>query len=276
MFAKTLFAKPSLMAAGIAVGLATLVPSAAEAHRRWLLPSMTTYSGESAIASVDAAASNELFLFEHRPMRLDELVITGPDGQPVKPEIIGTGELRSVFDVPLTKQGTYRIAVAGSGMMGTYEINGERRRFRGGANQLPEGATNVRMSENSSRTETFVTLGAPNDTALKPTGSGLEMIPVTHPNDLIAGEPAQMRFLLDGQPAANLEVEFVEGGTRYRDNPGIQTLTTDADGMLTLTASEAGMYYLETSQGGGRPDEGESDGPSRRASYTAVLEFMPL
>ncbi|AKH42244.1 hypothetical protein FHS61_000013 [Altererythrobacter atlanticus] len=267
-----MFAKPSLIAAGLAVGLATLVPGKAEAHRRWLLPTMTTYSGESATVSVDAAASNELFLFEHRPLGLEELVITGPDGQPVDAKVLGTGDLRSAFDVPMMQQGTYRIAIASNGIGGMYELDGKRFRIRGGADEVPEGATNVRLSENAQRVETFVTLGAPTDTALQPTNNGLEMVPVTHPNDLVTSEAAQMRFLMDGQPAANMELEFVKGDTRWRDDAGIQMLTTDADGMVTLSVDEPGMYYIEAAQAGGK----NADGIDRRASYTAVLEFMPL
>lgn len=268
-----MFAKPTLFVSTLAIGFATLVPGKAEAHRRWLLPSMTVLSGESETVTVDAAASNELFVFEHRAMPLDNLKIVGPDGQPVQPEVIGSGKYRSAFDVPLAKQGTYRIAVAMNGASGSYVLNGETHRFRGNADQVPAGASDVRVVNNASRTETFVTLGAPSETALQPTGEGLEMIPVTHPNDLYAGEAAQMRFLLDGQPAAGLEIEFVAGGTRFRDDDGIQTLTTDSEGVATLTAAEPGLYYLETASGGG--EEGQGSGAERRASYTAVLEFLP-
>ncbi|MDG6077700.1 DUF4198 domain-containing protein [Erythrobacter litoralis] len=272
-----MFAKPSLFAASLALGFSAFLPTAAEAHRRWLLPSSTVMAGEEETITVDAAASNGLFIFEHRPLGLDDLVVTGPDGQVVEPDVIGTGSYRSVFDLKLERQGTYRIAIASNGMIGSYELDGERRRWRGSredmASGIPAGAINVSVSENVARTETFVTLGAPNETALAPTNVGLEMIPVTHPNDLIAGETAQMRFLMDGAPAAGIEIEFVAGGTRYRDEPGIQTLTTDADGMITLDAGEPGLYYLEASAGRGEYEDGP---PNRRLSYTAVLEFMPL
>ncbi len=264
-----MFAKPSLIAAGIAVGLVTLMPGKAEAHRRWLLPSSTVLSGESETVTVGAAASNELFVFDPRPMPLDDLQITGPEGQQVDAEIIGSGAYRSVFDLSLPQQGTYRLALASNGMMGFYELNGERHRWRGTREQLseiPSEATNVSVSENAYRTETFVTLGAPTETALQPTGVGLEMIPVSHPNDLYVGETAQMRFVLDGEPVAGLEVEFIKGDTRYRDNAGIQTLTTDAEGLVTLSVDAPGMYYLEAAGGN----------EERRASYTAVLEFLSL
>lgn len=267
-----MFAKTSLYAIGLALGLTTLVPDEANAHRRWLLPSSTVLAGDSETITVDAAASNELFVFDHRPLPLDSLVVTGPDGETVTPEIIGSGSYRSAFDLPLAAQGTYRLALVSEGMMGFYELDGERHRFRGDASEVPEGATDVRVSHTHSRTETFVTLGAPSKAALQPVSSGLEMLPVSHPNDIVAGEPATVRFLIDGQPAAGLEVEFVEGGTRYRDSAGIQNLVTDAQGQLTLEAANPGMYYLEASSS----RDGVNGEPDRRSSYTAVLEFLPL
>ena len=265
-----------LCAALPAVAMLAAIP--ADAHRRWLLPSATVLSGDAETVTVDAAASNGLFIFEHRPLGLDDLVVTGPDGQPVGAKVIGQGEYRSVFDVPMQQQGTYRIALVSNGIMGSYMLDGERKRWRGSLadadSAIPAGATEVRLSRNNGRTETFATLGAPNDAALQPSGEGLEMIPVTHPNDLVTGEPAQFRFLMNGQPAADLKIEFIEGGTRYRDTPGLTEVTTDADGMVELTAERPGYYYIEA---GTQSDEtGDPRLESARASYTAVLEFMPL
>lgn len=265
--------KHLLFRLAIAVPALALVAGPANAHRRWLLPSATVLAGQSELVSLDAAASNGLFVFEHRALPLDGLVVTGPDGQTVKPEIIGADRYRSIFDVALKAQGTYRIALVNHGVFGSYMLNGERKRFRGAAPKLPAGATDVQTIPVASRTETFVTLGAPNDTALKPTGDGLEMLPVTHPNDLVTGEPAQMRFLLDGKPASGVKVAFIKGGTRYRDHAGIENLVTNGNGEITLQAAQPGYYYLEA-----EPDEGQlapGQMPKRRVSYTAVLEFLP-
>lgn len=273
-----MFRKTRLSAIAIVLPMLAIASTPAEAHRRWLLPSMTTFAGEEAIASVDAASSNQLFVFEHRRLDLDDLVVTGPDGQPVEPAIIGSGDYRSVFDVPLKGEGTYRIALVSDGLMGFYELGGERKRWRGSeaelATAIPEGATDVRISKNASRTETFVTLGAPNDTALQPTGVGIELVPVSHPNDLIAGEAAQFQFLNDGKPAAGLEIEWVKGGTRYRDTADIQTFVADENGVVEVTADEPGMYYLEASVSEDIEDGGQIG--ARRSSYAAVLEFLSL
>jgi uncharacterized GH25 family protein len=123
------------------------------------------------------------------------------------------------------------------------------------------------------RNETFVTAGKPTDTALKPTGVGIELVPVTHPNDLFAGEKADFKFLIDGQPAADLEIEIVPGGSRYRDRQNEIKLKTDKDGAFSVTWPEAGMYWIEA----GAQDEKATIAPAkkRRLMYTATFEVLP-
>ena len=60
------------------LALAALAPLAAHAHHQWLLPSATVLSGNDPWVTVDAAVSNDLFYFEHVPLRLDNLVVGGP------------------------------------------------------------------------------------------------------------------------------------------------------------------------------------------------------
>jgi len=62
--------------------------------------------------------------------------------------------------------------------------------------------------------EVFVSSGKPSDNVFKPTGAGLELVPITHPNDLFAGDTSNFRFLLDGKPAADIEVTVIPGGIR--------------------------------------------------------------
>ena len=65
---------------------------------------------------------------------------------------------------------------------------------------MPADAKDLEVFESSLRVETFVTVGKPS--AITPSGKGLELAPVTHPNDLAPGEPATFAMHLDGQPAA--------------------------------------------------------------------------
>ena len=57
--------------------LAALLPIASHAHKAWLLPSATVSTVDQWI-TVDAAVSNDLFYFNHNPLRTDGLSITAP------------------------------------------------------------------------------------------------------------------------------------------------------------------------------------------------------
>ncbi|MDR5762900.1 DUF4198 domain-containing protein [Caballeronia sp. LZ035] len=254
-----------------------LAPLAVQAHRMWLLPSATVLSGNDPWITVDAAVSNDLFYFEHFPLRLDGLVVTGPDGNAVKVENASTLRYRSVFDVHLTQEGTYRIAVAGHALFASYKVNGETKRWRGTtesfAKDVPANADELKVTESETRVESFVTRGKPTTVALQNTGHGLELAPDTHPDDLLAQMPARFRLLLDGRPAANVKVSVVPGGIRYRDQLGGIETATDADGRFTVKWPAPGMYWLEASTQDAQTSVKLAT--SRRATYATTLEVMP-
>ena len=254
-----------------------VIPFTAAAHKAWLLPSQTVMAGTDPWITVDAAVSNDLFYFNHVPMPLERLAITAPDGSKVDAQNSATGKYRSVFDVQLKQQGTYRIAMVNSGLSASWEEDGQPKRWRGTAekfaNEVPRDAKDLKVSQSVGRVETFVTNGSPNDTALKPTGEGIELVPVTHPNDLFAGEEAKFKLQIDGKPAAGLELEIVRGGTRYRNAQDEIKVTTDADGAFSVNWPEAGMYWLETTTQDDRTSLPQAK--QRRLSYVATLEVLP-
>ncbi|WP_422061269.1 DUF4198 domain-containing protein [Sphingopyxis sp.] len=263
------------------VALAAMVAVPASAHRQWMMPSATVLSGDDVWVTVDAAVSNDLFYFEHQPMRLDAVKAWAPDGTEATIENKSTGRYRSTFDIHLTQKGTYRIASVSDMLLGSYDLNGKTERLARGttaanlAERVPAGATNVKTAEANNRNEIFVTVGEPTTTLFKPVGKGIELVPVTHPNDLIAGEAATFQFLLDGKPAADLPVTVIPGGIRYRDQLGEQHLQTGADGKVSVTWPEAGMYWLNVTT---PQPEGMTEGTpppiAKRASYVTTLEVL--
>ena len=300
---KAVFTRQTLLAVAAVAALA--LPAASHAHRAWLLPSGTIYSGQQPWVSVDAAISNDIFYYEHNAAGLDNLVVIGPNGQPVQAENQAKGRYRSMFDVKLEQQGTYRLALVNDGMIASFKLGNETKRVRGNAESLakeiPAGATDLRVSQNVSRVETFVTRGNPSADALKPTGVGIELVPVTHPNDLVEGETATFRFLDNGKPAANYAATVILAGLRYRSELGEIRLNTDANGEIKVTWPAAGMYWVNVAParaggpGAGGPGAGAPGAaapgaaapaapsgpagtlaePVRRSNYSLTLEVLP-
>lgn len=270
------------------------VPAAVSAHRMWLLPSGTVFSGTDGWVTVDSAVSNDLFYADHQPGRLEGVKVWQPDGTPGRLQNGATGRYRSVFDVQLDRPGTWKIGTEMSGVIGSFKVDGVEKRVggRGGpppggaggmaggpprqppltVADIPANATDVQLTETSSRNEIFVTAGEPTTTVLKTTGKGLEFAPVTHPDELVAGEPARFRFLIDGKPAPGLKVTVVPGGKRYRDAEGARELTTGADGVLAVDWPTAGMYWLNATATDAKATAPRAT--QRRMSYTTTLEVM--
>lgn len=259
---------------GILAALSALaLPMSAQAHRAWLAPTSTVLSGTDAWVSFDAGMSNGVFIADHAAMNLAGLTITAPDGSTAAPANTMTGKYRSTFDLHLTQTGTYRVANVSAGVLVSYKQGGEVKRWRGAeadmAAGIPADATDVVATRSNSRTETFVTLGEPS--AIAQTGQGIELVPITHPNDLAAGEPATFKLIRDGHPAADMEVTIARGGTRYRDNPEEIMVRTGADGSFTVTWPEAGMYWMNASS----RTPGSGSLMAYSATYNGVVEVLP-
>ncbi|WP_157217656.1 DUF4198 domain-containing protein [Flavisphingomonas formosensis] len=314
------WARPLLLAA-------LLAPTAALADHSFILPSNTNVSGTNTMVTFDAAGSEHVFFFDHRPIQLAAIRIWKPDGTPGESVNGVQGRFRSVFDVKLDQPGTWKVAAEQKMITGSFKLNGEERRVggRGGApragqpgpggpgqpgearpasgqrgseggeprgpggargpgeggarrmppvafEDIPAEATDVHLTEIANRVETFVTLGAPTTTIFKPTGKGMELEPVTHPNAIAAGETARFRFLIDGKPAAGLKVTVVPGGDRYREDVGTIELATGADGVVAVTWPHAGMYWLGAEATDDNPSEKRAE--ARRMSYAATFEVM--
>jgi uncharacterized GH25 family protein len=294
----------TILLAAVALIAAT---TPAMAHRQWLLPNATIFSGTDSWVTVDGAASNDLFFPDHQPMRLDSVKAWAPDGTEAKIENGATGKYRSTFDVKLDKPGTWRIGTSQNGVAGTFKVDGVEWRLGGrrgpppgaapggpgampagggtppaGAvaqpksvatiGEIPANATDIQITESAGRNEIYVTAGEPTNTIFQPTNKGLEMVPVTHPSELVANEPARFKFLVDGKPAANLKVSVLPGGKRYRDDDGTMEITTGADGVALVKWPQAGMFWMNTTYSDNKPTVARAT--ARRLSYTATLEVM--
>ena len=267
----------------VALALATLALQA-NAHRGWLLPHATMVEAKQPLVTVDGAISEGLFDIDHLALSLDGALVTGPDGVAAAVPAPFQGKQRSSFDLAMPKDGTYKISLVTQTVMASYKdkASGETKRFRGSEQafkkEVPAGAEELRTTYAHARLETFVSANKTSTGALAPSGVGLEMVPLTHPTDLRAGEKAKWRFQLDGKALPDFEFSLIPGGVRYRGVLGEIRLRTDAKGEATVTLPAAGMHWLNASYPVGLPKgEAPATAPAsmRRYSYAATLEILP-
>lgn len=146
------------------------------------------------------------------------------------------------LQAPLYKEGTYRFSTGEqlgqvAQMVG---VDGAWRQLQPGETP-PEGAP-VTTLQTVTVADTFVTLGAPNRTAVDRTIGRLALHPVTHPNQVLVSQGLQVRATFDGAPFANAALVLYKAGEpeSYLD----RYVTTDANGAATLTLDAPGRYIL--------------------------------
>lgn len=265
----------SLLVASL-VGV-TLIPSA-QAHRMWILPSTFTLSGDEQWITVDGAISNDLFFPNHVAMDLDDIIITLPDGKTSSPENGWKGKIRTTFDLKLDQQGTYKVTENGSLYFASWKEDGEEKRRRGSLSAFKEDGLfekdGLKLMHSSRRVETYVTLGAPSNEVFKLSSKGVEMQPITHPNDVYTGEEVSFKFYVDGEIAKDLDVLVIKGNDRYRDNVEQLELKTDSEGVVRFTPEIAGRYWMSINV----RKPGKKDGRDMMFlnAYSATFEALVL
>ncbi|WP_151703291.1 DUF4198 domain-containing protein [Nitrincola alkalilacustris] len=243
--------KKGMMLMGAAVLAGGFMVSTASAHPLWMLPSEFNLSTEESFwITVDATASHGVFSFD-KPIGLDNVSIYGPENDRRRIGPYYKGQRRSVFDLEIAEQGTYKVELKTPVRYMTSYVVGERdtrRRMMAtkieAASQIPDDAREVTTTMAQNISVFYVTQGAPSTAVLEPTGEGFELHALTHPSDVVVGEAAQFRFTYNGEPISEMDVEVVPFGTPYRDSRLQTDLVSDADGTVSYTPALAGPHLL--------------------------------
>ena len=261
----------------------SLIATPAMAHRAWIKPSTTVVSGENEWITFDAAVANGIFTPDHFALGTEAIMVTSPSGKEVEKQNAQKLHYRSVFDINLTEEGTYRVEIANQSLMAFWkDADGKRQMWPGRGktgtleefnSAVPKQADGLQVVESSRRIDVFVTAGEPTEASVAPSGKGLELDGKTHPNDLYTGEEIALGFLMDGEAAANTHVTIVKDGEKYRDTDDAMKLATDAKGALTVTFDEPGMYWLEAEF---EDDNAKAPAQKRRGAYVLVMEVLAL
>jgi len=257
------------------VGVLLVAQAAAAAHMPYLKP--TTFSPKRDFVTLESGMAADHFFAMDFPIRGEgDYWVIGPNGQAVKATSATNHREFSVVEAALPGPGTYRITTGERpGRTARWaKVGGEWKMVRpagsppprpeaprpataGGA-AAPAGGGGGRNIEESAvpsdaetmtavsylRAETYVTRGAPDRGAVKPTGQGFEAELITHPNEIFVGEALKLRFLNDGKPVGDVAYAVYRGGDFYEEKRYTNSARSGADGAVSINIEEAGVYVL--------------------------------
>lgn len=243
-----------------------MIAGPAAAHTGYLKPNLFN-SPQRDHVTVEASFAEEMFVPDV-VMKADDYHVVTPSGAKVKlPAITYLRDL-ALFEVDLPEAGTYRIStgVREGAKRKMALINGkwEPVREREGA---PEGVR-VADAQSITRSDVYVSKGPASDKALTPAGTGLEIMPLSHPNRLDAGAALPVRLLLDGQPVAGAVISLHGPALPDDEVTKAVTVTTDKDGKASITLPKDGVFLLLA-----RHRVEAADGPVAVKSHSATLTF---
>ncbi|WP_182036940.1 DUF4198 domain-containing protein [Vibrio diabolicus] len=265
--------KAVALASIMAMGLAAT--TTAQAHPRWVLPSHFTVSKEGGDwLTFDVTASHGTFVFD-KPAGSDQAFVVMPDGRSERPNFVVRGKRRSMFDFFFTEEGTHKVAINNQPSYYTQYKAGRRDTVKWArANKaerhdvLPEQARDVVTQLSYTRAESYITVGMPTDKALEIEGKMLEMKPVTHPSDIIEGEPVTFQFFFNGEPQEGVTAEITREGTMYRNHQEQIDVVSDEDGKVIFTPEVAGRYLMKANYKGELKDNPLADKASANVHLT--------
>lgn len=254
-FMRYLFAIPLLF-----IGAVT------QAHSPYLAPTQFEPLSQGWV-TLDASFA-EAFFVPEVVFDNSEFAVLDQAGKWVRPVTLHYLKTRVVVEHQLTEKGTYRFStgVRHGAIFRMYELNGERKGTRDANEILPKGAKLLDHFQSVTLAETYITSGAPSTPALAAHNKGLEVVAVTHPNDVYDGEAFRIQVLFDGKPLAAHDVQvFPASG---REEKPVVTAKTDAKGFAELTLPAA-VYVLQVRHRHAAP----KDAPAPNYSYTYTLAF---
>ncbi|HHF2874299.1 DUF4198 domain-containing protein [Vibrio diabolicus] len=265
--------KAVALASVMAMGLAAT--TTAQAHPRWVLPSHFTVSKEGGDwLTFDVTASHGTFVFD-KPAGSDQAFVVMPDGRSERPNFVVRGKRRSMFDFFFTEEGTHKVAINNQPSYYTQYKAGRRDTVKWArANKaerhdvLPEQARDVVTQLSYTRAESYITVGMPTEKALEIEGKMLEMKPVTHPSDIIEGEPVTFQFFFNGEPQEGVTAEITREGTMYRNHQEQIDVVSDEDGKVIFTPEVAGRYLMKANYKGELKDNPLADKASANVHLT--------
>ena len=209
--------------------------------QQWILPNFFYTNDEYPWLGIEHTAGEQRFVPRHGLG--SPLWIIHPEGWRMgQPSSIFVGQTRTVGEIELREPGTYRIETDSPAQyLAEIEVDSKKTWVSKSKDQLSD-AKIIQSQHRWSQTTTFVTVKEYTRGVLEATGALLEIVPVTHPNQIFVGKPFVVRVLSRSQSVSDQKVEVYS----ERDSGHDATLAavTNADGECELVFPSPGMYLL--------------------------------
>lgn len=258
-----------ITAAMMAGVMLALNGGAALAHSPYLRPNVFDATGRDHV-TVEASFTEDIFAAEV-VMRSDFFHIVGPNGDTPISAVTYLRDL-AVFEAATPVHGTYRLSSGprqGRNAQMYQSADGAWKMVGEEDSPPPPGAALVEV-QSITVADVYVTRGTPDEAALQPTGRGLELKPLTHPSDIVAGEDASFQLMMDGQPLAGIPVTVFREAGRWDGRKVEADLTTNAEGRFTVRVGDPGAYMTLIRH----RMEAPAGSPTPYRSYSHTLTFV--
>ncbi len=210
-------------------------------HQEWILPNFFYTNDESPWLGIEHTSGDRRFVSGHGSGIL--FWIIHPQGWRMgRPSSIFVGQTRTVGEIELTEPGTYRIQTdSPSRYAAEIEVDGKRGWVSKSKDQLSDPKI-IQSRHHWSQTTTFVTVKEYTQGVLEATGTLLEIVPVTHPNQIFVRKPFVVRLLSRGQSVSGQQIRAYSEMDSGPNRPLVTV--TNADGECKLIFRASGKYLL--------------------------------
>lgn len=257
----------------LAAALAVLAWPVA-AHTPYLAPADFRARAGGTV-TLDAAFA-ETFFVPEAVFDDSRFTVIAPDGSQATPERVVPLRTRVVIEhtLPNDAKGTYRFSTGErlGAVFRTWEIKGRKVTSRDGAEPVPKGAKVISNFQSRIRAETYLTVGTPDWGALRAYDRGLELVPITHPGDLFAGEPIEFELRFDGKPLADAPVQVSEAVWNSDRKAGEIQLRSDAKGRVRWDNPGSGTWLALARHRSAAPAGAAA--PEYSNSYSLVFRVL--
>lgn len=223
-------------------GLLTFcIASPCSSHQKWLWPNRFVAEKAPVWLSFDVTWSDEPFNAE-KGVGDQPLSIVDPAGGRESPSRIFIGKTKSTAEAELVREGTYRVeAVDPLAYWTRVEKDGHEQWIKKPKNVVT-GAKITRADLYWAKAVAYITVGKQTEMRTSDKADPLDLVPLTHPNEIPAGRPLELRVLSYGAPLPSAEIRVF--GPNNTGHEPIQSTKCDDQGLGKIQIDKAGRYLF--------------------------------